>query len=199
MSLAPSPSGFDVNPISEERREELALRLTLEERLIILNHGTERAFCGTLLNNKAVGVYACRLCGLPLFRSGEKFESGTGWPSFNSAFDDRHLREIDDRRHGMMRAEIRCVRCDGHLGHVFPDGPPPSFRRYCLNSLSLEFFPAGAVIEQRTADLKPMIAEHRDVVSPPRSTNARAEPQNSWSKVDEASDESFPASDPPAW
>ncbi len=150
MNAATSRSGFDIEPLTDERRSEAAERLTEEERSVILDGGTERAFCGTLLNNKAAGTYACRLCGLPLFRSGGKFESGTGWPSFTEPFDPDHIREIDDRSYGMVRTEIRCARCDGHLGHVFPDGPPPTGLRYCLNSISLEFFEEGETIEQRT-------------------------------------------------
>jgi len=88
-------------------------------------------------------VYACRLCGLPLFQSETKFESGTGWPSFFEPFDPEHIRSIRDTSHGMIRTEIRCRRCDGHLGHVFPDGPAPTGLRYCLNSASLRFVPAG--------------------------------------------------------
>jgi peptide-methionine (R)-S-oxide reductase len=145
-----SRSGYDITPLSEVRRAEYARALTAEERQVILDHGTERPFCGTLLNNKEGGVYACRLCGLPLFKSDGKFESGTGWPSFTSPFDADHVREIVDRAHGMVRTEIRCARCDGHLGHVFPDGPPPTGLRYCLNSLAMEFFPEGADIPQRT-------------------------------------------------
>jgi peptide-methionine (R)-S-oxide reductase len=145
-----SRSGYDLEPLSDERRNELARDLTPEEREIILHHGTERAFCGTLLNNKSAGVYACRLCGLPLFRSGEKFESGTGWPSFTESFDPDHIREIEDRSYGMVRTEIRCARCDGHLGHVFPDGPPPTGLRYCLNSASMQFFEDEESIVQHT-------------------------------------------------
>jgi len=135
-----SRSGYDLEPLTEARKAELARGLTAEERQVILEHGTERPFCGTLLNNKSAGIYACRLCGLPLFRSDEKFESGTGWPSFTVPFDPDHVREIVDRSYGMVRTEIRCARCDGHLGHVFPDGPPPTGLRYCLNSVSMTFF-----------------------------------------------------------
>ena|SRR5687768_3319552 len=139
-----SDSGYDVAPISAADRERLAARLTPEERWVLLDHGTERPFCGTLLDNKQSGVYACRLCGLPLFRSTAKFESGSGWPSFFEPFDPAHIRNVHDTSHGMLRVEIRCARCDGHLGHVFPDGPPPTGQRYCLNSASLEFFAEGS-------------------------------------------------------
>jgi peptide-methionine (R)-S-oxide reductase len=150
MTAPTSRSGYDIEPLDPARRDVVAGRLTGEERRIILDQGTEPAFCGTLLNNKAAGIYACRLCGLPLFRSEGKFESGTGWPSFTRPFDPDHVREIEDRSYGMVRTEIRCARCDGHLGHVFPDGPPPTGLRYCLNSVSLEFFDGEEGIEQRT-------------------------------------------------
>lgn len=146
-----STSGYDLRPLSQGERERLAQPLSDEERHVILNHGTERPFCGTLLNNKESGIYACRLCGLPLFQANAKFESGTGWPSFYQPFDPEHITELRDSSHGMIRTEIRCRRCDGHLGHVFPDGPPPTHQRYCLNSVSMEFFPAGTQPEQHTA------------------------------------------------
>lgn len=138
-----SASGYDLVALTAAEREELAAGLSTEERRVLLNQGTEPPFCGTLLHNKEAGVYACRLCGLPLFQSGTKFESGTGWPSFFDPLDAAHIRELEDTSHGRVRIEIRCRRCDGHLGHVFPDGPPPTHKRYCLNSVSLEFFPAG--------------------------------------------------------
>lgn len=134
-----SASGHDLTPLSDSQREALAAGLSEEERRVILNQGTERAFCGTLLHEKRDGVFACRLCGLPLFRSAAKFESGSGWPSFTQPYDPDHLRHVRDASHGMVRTEIRCARCDGHLGHVFDDGPPPTGLRYCLNSVSLRF------------------------------------------------------------
>jgi peptide-methionine (R)-S-oxide reductase len=137
-----SASGHDLTPIGAAERERLAGRLNAEERRVLLDHGTEPPFCGGLLDVKEEGVYACRLCGLPLFRSGAKFESGTGWPSFVEPFDPDHVAQVRDTSYGMERTEIRCRRCDGHLGHVFPDGPPPTGLRYCLNSASLEFVPA---------------------------------------------------------
>jgi len=141
-----SASGFDLRPLTDEQRGRLARDLSAEERRILLDHGTEPPFCGGLLDNKEAGVYACRLCELPLFRSTAKFESGTGWPSFFEPYDPDHVTNLRDRSYGMERVEIRCRRCDGHLGHVFPDGPPPTRRRYCLNSASLTFVPEGAAL-----------------------------------------------------
>jgi peptide-methionine (R)-S-oxide reductase len=139
MAPRRSASGHDLAPPDAVERARLEARLTPQERAVLLDHGTERPFCGTLLHRHDAGVYACRLCGLPLFRSGGKFESGTGWPSFFAPFDPAHVREIRDESHGMVRTEIRCARCDSHLGHVFPDGPPPSGLRYCMNSVALDF------------------------------------------------------------
>ena len=139
-----SKSGYEVEPLPAPERERLARGLSAEERRVLLDHGTEPPFCGGLLSNKDKGVYGCRLCGLPLFRSTTKFESGTGWPSFYEPFDADHLTVLRDRSYGMERVEIRCRRCDGHLGHVFPDGPPPTGHRYCLNSASLQFFAGDA-------------------------------------------------------
>lgn len=138
-----SASGHDLTPVSGAERERLAARLTPEERRVMIDHGTEPPFCGGLLHEHGDGAFACRLCGLPLFRSAAKFESGTGWPSFFEPFDPAHVREVRDTSHGMIRTEVRCARCDGHLGHVFPDGPPPTRLRYCLNSAALEFVPGA--------------------------------------------------------
>jgi peptide-methionine (R)-S-oxide reductase len=138
-SARQSASGYDLTPLSAEERERLAAKLTPEERRVMIDHGTEPPFCSGLLDHTDDGVYACRLCALPLFRTTAKFESGTGWPSFYAPFDPAHVREIRDISHGMIRIETRCARCDGHLGHIFPDGPPPTGNRYCMNSAALEF------------------------------------------------------------
>jgi peptide-methionine (R)-S-oxide reductase len=138
-----SHTGFDVTRLDADAIARLAADLDPEERRVILHQGTEAPFCGALLDRKEPGVYACRLCGLPLFSSAAKFDSGTGWPSFSAPYDPDHVLEQRDASHGMIRTEIRCARCDGHLGHVFPDGPPPTGRRYCLNSVSMAFVRAG--------------------------------------------------------
>jgi len=129
-----SKSGYDITPLDSKRVAELAAPLSPDERRILLGKDTERPFCGLLLENKQEGIYACRLCGLPLFRSQAKFESGTGWPSFFQPFDPAHVREERDTSHGMVRTETLCARCGSHLGHVFDDGPRPTGLRYCMNS-----------------------------------------------------------------
>ena len=112
-------SRFDLSPPTPQQRDALVAGLSAEEARVLLQHGTEAPFCGVFLDNKREGTYCCRLCGLPLFRSSTKFDSGTGWPSFFAPYDE------------------------AHLGHVFPDGPPPTGERHCLNSVSLAFVDAA--------------------------------------------------------
>jgi peptide-methionine (R)-S-oxide reductase len=141
--MTASQLGFDLTPPGEPQRARLEAGLNEEERNVLLNHGTEAPFCGGLLNQKKAGVYCCRLCGLPLFRQGAKFESGTGWPSFTAPIDPAHVVGVEDNSYGMRRIETRCARCGSHQGHVFPDGPPPTGVRYCINSVSLQFVADG--------------------------------------------------------
>lgn len=101
--------------------------------------GTERAFTGKYWNHKAKGIYTCACCHTPLFESVTKYDSGSGWPSFFQPLGEEVIREKRDSSHGMVRTEVLCAACDAHLGHVFPDGPPPTGLRYCINSVSLDF------------------------------------------------------------
>ena len=113
-----------------------------DERYRVLRQsGTEPAFTGALLNNKGDGQYVCAACGEPLFDSATKYDSGSGWPSFTAPAEGGAVDEHTDRSHGMTRTEVRCAKCEGHLGHVFPDGPGPTGLRYCINSASLDFSP----------------------------------------------------------
>lgn len=115
--------------------------LNEQEYYVLRQEGTERAFSGDLWKNHAKGTYICRGCGLPLFSSAAKFESGTGWPSFWQPLKPEYVKEISDTSYGMTRVEVECARCGGHLGHVFDDGPKPTGLRYCMNSVSMDFVP----------------------------------------------------------
>jgi len=115
--------------------------LSPEAFWVLRERGTERPFTGKWLTNKKDGQYVCAACGFPLFSSTAKYETECGWPSFYESLDKSHVKEIVDNSHGMHRIEIRCARCDGHLGHIFNDGPRPTGMRYCINSVSLDFVP----------------------------------------------------------
>jgi peptide-methionine (R)-S-oxide reductase len=127
----------DIPKTDAEWRE----KLTPEQYHVLREAGTERAFTGEYNANKAPGLYHCAGCGAPLFTSDDKYDSGSGWPSFTAPVEPEAVDEHSDRTHGMVRTEVRCARCEGHLGHVFPDGPGPNGLRYCMNSASLDFEP----------------------------------------------------------
>jgi peptide-methionine (R)-S-oxide reductase len=123
----------------QKSQEEWKKELSDTEYYVLRSEGTERAFTGDLWNHHGKGTYTCRGCALPLFHSDTKFESGTGWPSYFQPIDKRYVTENEDRAYGMLRVEVECARCGGHLGHVFDDGPQPTGLRYCINSVSLDF------------------------------------------------------------
>ncbi|MDQ0469706.1 peptide-methionine (R)-S-oxide reductase MsrB [Labrys wisconsinensis] len=139
MPSAPTTRDRIIKSDAEWRAE-----LTPEQYRVLRQHGTERPFTGPFWNSNEAGLYSCAGCGAPLFLSDTKFDAGCGWPSFFASVSPDAIIEIDDLSHGMRRTEIRCAACEGHLGHVFPDGPRPTGLRYCLNGHAMRFTPEGA-------------------------------------------------------
>lgn len=143
-AAAPAEKGKSVNGIEKvvKTDEEWKKILTKEQYQVLRKQGTERAWTGELNGEKRKGTYVCAACGLELFSSEHKFESGTGWPSFFQPIDPDHVGTETDYKIGLPRTEVHCARCGGHLGHVFTDGPRPTGLRYCMNSVSMKFVPA---------------------------------------------------------
>ncbi len=138
MASETEQSPVTVNEQVPTTEEQWRARLTPEQYAVARKGGTERAFTGAYWDTKVPGVYRCIGCGTELFRSDEKFDSGTGWPSFWAAVADDRVTKVVDRSLGMARTEVRCSRCGSHLGHVFDDGPRPTGERYCINSAALD-------------------------------------------------------------
>ncbi len=130
-----------IKPITQMQKteQEWLTELGAEKYRVLRQCGTEAPFTGKYLYHHAKGIYRCAGCGVELFSSDTKFDSGSGWPSFFDALEKSKIRKVRDTSHGMIRTEIRCAQCDGHLGHVFEDGPKPTGLRYCVNSIALDF------------------------------------------------------------
>jgi peptide-methionine (R)-S-oxide reductase len=148
MREVPAVESKEQFPV-EKTDEEWRAGLTPEQYRVLRRHGTERSGTSVLNDEHRAGVFRCAGCGQPLYESAAKFESGTGWPSFTQPFAEGHLKYIRDTSYGMVRTEIVCARCGSHQGHVFPDGPPPTGHRFCINSVSLSFTPVGEALPDK--------------------------------------------------
>jgi peptide methionine sulfoxide reductase msrA/msrB len=153
-----SSAGYDITPLSPARIAEIAKTLTPEQERVALHADTERPFCTAMYKNHGPGTYVSVVGGLPLFRATKKFDSGTGWPSFFEPIAADHIIERTESTLGTRRTEILDARSGAHLGHVFDDGPPPTGRRYCVNSASLKFIPEGAPLPLESQPIKPEVA-----------------------------------------
>jgi peptide-methionine (R)-S-oxide reductase len=142
-------ASFDITSPTDKELEWLASELDDETREVMLDHETEAPFCGAFLNEAREGIFTCRLCGLPLFRSAARVRSDDGWVSFVSPIAERHLRYTDETSFRMARTEVSCGRCGGHQGHVFSDRASPTGKRHCNNSISLEFTPSGEMLPDK--------------------------------------------------
>ncbi len=137
-------------PKVDKSKDQWQQELSAEQFYVLREEGTERAFTSPLNDEKREGIFVCAGCGKPLFESATKFDSGTGWPSFYAPTDEDSVTEHTDRKLFMKRTEVRCADCDGHLGHVFPDGPAPTGLRYCMNGVAMQFVDNGSDDQENT-------------------------------------------------
>jgi len=176
LAFAGGSKHADYQPSRADRvvktTEQWKAELTKSEFDILREKGTEWAFTGEYHDHKADGVYVCAGCGLPLYDSKTKFDSGTGWPSYYQAIGDDHVDRLSDGSMGMVRTELLCARCGGHLGHVFKDGPPPTGERHCINSVSLDFVPRDEFEARAEAEAASTKGTEGEEATPPATDEA---------------------------